>query len=559
MADKEPQDQKNIQQTEEFGSSLDEGQLLAQIALWEQEADTLKSALKPVWETNLNYYNGLQTGVQSIFGKSSKAVENRIWMAVETTIPIATSRLGDVLVISGDEDEVSQMEADALQSVLQYHMERLGIQEQSERFLRNMLVKRYGVFKTCWNKEKDDVDLYEIDPKRIRIPKYGKTEEALAFIIEDLELSYGQLVDQFEKEKADIAIANSPGNTTEGKVRQRTYSVQEVWTNEFVAWKCGSRILDSKENPYYDFKKIENNFWDEPRKPYVIKSLFHTEESIIGQTDYIQQLLSVQDNINIRKRQIEDVTGRTANPILLIDSDVMTEEQAGAITNEPGIIVFGKGAADGTKIRFENPGQLPNSVFVDIQNSRQEFDNLWGIHSSTRGERQGRETLGGMQLLKQGDLGRIDLVSRQLERAIDRIAENFTQLIKMFYTEDKSFSIVGENGIEFIKEFSGKKVGKNIRLQVTTGSTLPKDEVTQRQEAIQLWQMKAIGIRTLFRRLKVPNMPDAIQDFIDTQSGKILQGNAAPPVVPSAGTPSPGNTPIPALNTSLNQPITPAQ
>lgn len=548
MADKIQEEPKSIQITEQFDSKLDEAQLLQQITLWEAEAQELQGVLKPIQQQNLEYYKAIQTGVQNIYGKSSKAVENRIWMAVETTIPIATSRLPDIVVMSGDEDEMSQMEADALQSVLQFHMERLGIQEQAERFLRNMLVKRYGVFKVCWNKEKDDVDLYEINPRRVKIPKYGKNEEALAFIIEDLELSYGQLVEQFGEDKAKVAVANSPGNTTEGsKVRQRTYTVQEVWTNEFVAWKCGSQILKSEKNPYYDFSDDSKNFFDSPRKPYVIKSLFHTEESIIGETDYIQQLLSVQDNINIRKRQIENVTGRTANPILLIDSDVMTEEQATAITNEEGLIIFGKGAADGTKIRFENPGVLPNSVFVDIQNSRAEFDNIWGIHSTTRGERQGKETLGGRQLLKAADLGRIDLVARQLERALDRIAELFTQLIKMFYTEDKSFSIVGDTGIEFIKNFSGKKVGKNIRLQVTTGSTLPKDEITQRQEAIELWQMKAIGVRTLYRRLKVPNMPDAIQDFIDTQSGKILQGGQQAPVIPPTETQQAISPGLPAL------------
>src|SRR3990167_8760148 len=401
MADKETkQEPKNIQQTEEFSTGLSDEQLISQIVLWEDEARELQGVLKPIVDQNLEYYKGIQTGVQNIFGKNSKAVENRIWMAVETTIPIATSRLPDIVVMSGDEDEVSQMEADALQSVLQFHMERVGIQEQAERFLRNMLVKRYGVFKMFWNKEKDDLGLREIDPKRIKFPKYGKTMDELAFVIEDLELSYGQLVEQFGEEKAQIAVANSPGTSSPEKVRQRTYSVQEVWTNDFVAWKCGTAILKSQKNPYYDFESDEKNFFDSPRKPYSIKSLFHTDESIIGETDYIQQLISVQDNINIRKRQIENVTGKTANPILLIDSDVMTEEQATAITNEEGLIIFGKGAADGTKIRFENPGQLPNSIFVDIQNSRQEFDNIWGIHSTTRGERQGRETLGGRQLLK---------------------------------------------------------------------------------------------------------------------------------------------------------------
>ena len=181
---------------------------------------------------------------------------------------------------------------------------------------------------------------------------------------------------------------------------------------------------------------------------------------------------------------------------------------------------------------------LPNYLFLDLEASRVQFDNIWGIHSTTRGEREGKETLGGRQLLKAADLGRIDLVARQLERALDEIAEWCTQLIKLFYTEEKSFTILGEDGVRFVKNFSGKKVKKNVKPMVIAGSTLPKDEITQRQEAIQLWQLGALGIKTLYKRLKMANVQNAIDDFIETRSGKILQqGGGEAPIQQSPLTP----------------------
>ena len=546
---------KNDEKKEEFDKKLSDQGLISQINKWYSESDDLYGMLKRVWDFNLKYYKGLQTEVEKIRGKESKAVENRIFMATETMIPIATSRLPDIVVTTEDESEMAQLECGEIQDILNYHMERVGIQELSEKWLRDMIVKRYGVYKISWNSSIDDLDLNIVDPKRIRFPKYGTTTNELKFIIEDLELSYDQLVTIFgEKGASDIKSANP--QDSENKVRKPTFSVQEVWTNEFVVWRAGNTVI-KKENPYFDFKNTSRNFFDKPRKPYVIKSLFHTGECIIGDTDYIQQIIPLQDNINKRKRQIENLGSRVGNPILLIDSNVMSEEQAANITNEEGIIIYGQGAADGTKIRFETPGQVPAYLFNDLEFSRQEFDNIWGVHSTTRGEREGRETLGGRKLLKQADLGRIDLVARQLERAMDEISNYWLQLIKLFYTDERSFSIVGDEGSRVIKGFTGNKVTK-IRLVVKPGSTLPKDELTIHQEAKELWQLGAIGVKTFYKMLRLPNIDDAMQDFIALKTGAIFQGGGAP-VVPQQAQQQPTMTPemgsAQQANQMLQQPI----
>ena len=512
----ETKEQDKIEQ-EQFSDGISDTSLLALIKQWETEADEYYSLLKRVWEENLLYYKGIQTGVERIHGKQSKAVENRIFMAIETMIPITTARLPDAVVKPGQDDEQSMMDAQDLQDTLEYQFENIHIQEQAERWLRDLLVKRYGVFKVYWDKEKDDVGLKVVDPRRIRIPQYGKNVYDLAFVIEDLEMSYQQIESFFSKEIADKVKTQK--QESDSKVRKKTYSISEVWTNEFVVWKAGSEILKKEDNPF--FKKGEG-FFDFAKKPYIIKSLFETEDSIIGDTDYIQQIKSIQDNINTRKRQIENITGKVSNPNLLIDSDVMSEEQAANISNEEGLIIYGKDAASGTKIRYEAPGQVSQALFQDLQFSRTEFDNIWGVHSTTRGERQGKETLGGRQILREADLGRIDLVARTLERALDEIAEYWTQLISLFYTEEKSFTIMGEDGARFVKNFTGSKVGK-VKPMVKSGSTLKEDEFTIKQTAIMLWQSKAIGIRTLFKMLKLPDMQGAIDDYVETQSGAILQ------------------------------------
>jgi len=529
---------------EQFEESLTDEELLRQIREWEEEGEEFHAQLKSVWEQNVEYYKGNQTDVASIFSKrQSKAVENRIFMAIETMIPIASARLPDIEVRSDEETEAAQDNARQLQQLLAYLMDVNGLQEKAEVWMRDLLIKRYGVFKITWEKDIDDVGLRVVDPRRIRLPRLGRSVRDLKYIIEDLEMSYDQVVGFFGEDVAKDLLKQKPEDS-ENKRRERTFSIQEVWTNEYVVWKGGGQILKKESNPFFNFKNKKKNFFDKPSKPYIIKSIFHTEESIIGDTDYVQQMIRIQDNINIRKRQIEDITSFVSNPNLHIDSDVMSEEEARKLSNEPGQIIYGKDAANEQKIKYGVPGQIPAQVFEDLQTSRQEFDNIWGIHSTTRGEREGRETATGRKLLRQADLGRIDAVARQLERAMDEIAEWWTQLIKLFYTQPRTVSVLGEDGLDFVRNFVGSKV-EGFKLIVKPGSTLPKDEISIHQEALQLWQMQAIGLKTLYKMIKISNVDSAVQDFVETHSGALLQGGGQQAAVPQQAEGLQGVQPLP--------------
>lgn len=565
ISDKDGKPTLSIEQTEEIKGASDQ-QLITLFNQWDRESESVYSVLRGIWLENLLYYNGIQTDVQNIRGKKrSKAVENRLFMAIETIVPIATARLPEVEVKPPPDDESEQalLDAQTTQDILSHHFENTGFQGKAERWVRDMLTKRYGVFKILWDKEKDDIDILRIDPRRVRIPKYGQNTSELAYVMEDLELQYETMVEMFGKEQADKIVEVSPGRMNVGnllvddisgynrrmQVRPTTYTVTEIWTNEYRCYRVPKQdfIVKKDRNPLYDFKDKKKNFFEEPQKPYVIRGLFVTDESLIADTDYIQQTKFLQDNLNNRRRQTEDILNRTANPNLLIDSDTMSEEQAANITNEPGQIIYGKDAASGTKIRFEQPGTVSQGLFADMQETRTAIDNIIGTHSTTRGEREGRETATGRQLLREGDLGRIDLIGRELERAIDEIAEWWLQLMKMFYTEEKSFTITGREGVKYITGFTGERIGQ-VQPRVKIGSTLKEDQAAITQKAMVLWQSKAIGIRTLYKMLQLPNMQDAIDDFIETQSGAILQ--------PQQGGPGQTEVPQPEVQEQTTESVT---
>jgi hypothetical protein len=211
-----------------------------------------------------------------------------------------------------------------------------------------------------------------------------------------------------------------------------------------------------------------------------------------------------------------------ANPPLLIDSDTMDEETASTLSNEEGLIVYGKDVAGQGKIRFEAPGQVPQYLFSDLINSRSEFDNVFGAHSTTRGEAGGSPTLGQDMLQRQGDLGRIDLISRKVESAIAELAEWFVQIMKVEYGDDRKIMLFGDDGRRLV-DFSRSDIENGIELIVKSGFVLPMDEISQRKEAVNLFQLGALDPLSLYEKMKFPNPTKTFERLAKFRTGQMFQ------------------------------------
>jgi hypothetical protein len=113
-------------------------------------------------------------------------------------------------------------------------------------------------------------------------------------------------------------------------------------------------------------------------------------------------------------------------------------------------------------------------------------------------------------MLKQADIGRIDLQVREYERCVAKLGNWFVQLMKLHYNTKKTFRSYGESGLAFV-QFDPMMIESGIRVVVKSGTTLPTDEVTKRNEALQLWSLQGLDPVTLFERLKFPNPEEAAQ------------------------------------------------
>ena len=472
MTEKKPQDTLITNRPTIKTSDTD---LIAFANRWMKEAKPFHIALKKIQDLNEKYYVGKQTELDKVPTDMSNAVINHIFTGVETAVPIITANPPQFIVEPPADSETSAEYADKIQKILSVQYDNLQIRDKGVSLIRNTIVYRLGVWKVFWNEEINDWDVKSIRPQRIYIPEFGKTVNELPYMIEHVDITYDEYEDLFGTEQLKKLLSARGEQYAENKKVAGTITIWEIWTNELVFWKYGNMIIKKLENPYFDFggdkkKKIKNHF-KTPQKPYLLASIFKLGKSVVGETDLIQQTIPIQDIINVSTRQMVNSANKTGNPTWHVDSEVMTEKEARAkLVNSAGLIIWGSGAANPALIRRDAPPSLPAYIAENKIMAERAFDNVFGTHSTTRGERGQQETLGGRLLLKQADIGRLDLVVREYERIVGELGNWAVQLMGMFYDVERTFKYYGESGLEFVG-MSKDIMESGIKVSVKSGTT----------------------------------------------------------------------------------------
>src|SRR6185503_12476817 len=103
------------------------------------------------------------------------------------------------------------------------------------------------------------------------------------------------------------------------------------------------------------------------------------------------------------------------------------------------------------------------------------------------------------------DESRIGLISEYLEQVADEIFNWYVQLMYVYYDEPHTIAVLGQQMATQYFTLSQQDFIGNLTVSVKEGSLIPKDSLTKRNEAIELWGAGAIDPITLFERLEDPN------------------------------------------------------
>ncbi len=286
----------------------------------------------------------------------------------------------------------------------------------------------------------------------------------------------------------------------------RRLSYLELWFSYFkgkskkeaTAWKYKRLILGTERNLHWNFEETEQdqhgnliptNFFESPRKPYILFNHLNKSKYVIDDTSLMEQSINQQDILNKRGRQIVENADQ-ANSGEVYSTDAISEKTVSRIVGAPREKILVKGNVNNAVTRLPQ-NLLPNYVIQDKLDARSQIDNIFGVHAPIKGEGANSPTLGQEVLSQRGDVSRTRTMANSMEAGAERLYQGMVQMMKVFYTEDdegkgQDISTADGNGKSlFTKDFSRRSIEAGTKIRVKAGSVLPDDPVAKAQAATQ--------------------------------------------------------------------------
>jgi len=497
---------------EELELKIPDEELITLKNQWEADWLPFASQLKDKQDMNENYWLGSQF-VNDASNKNAP-VDNLIFEALETFLPMATRQRAEPIV-EGSNTIESQKLADTVRKMLIYQTDNLKLNLKIKQVARYWALYMLGCMKVGWSNATNDITCVTVRPQKLILDPDATVAEC--------EYT-GDYIGEYRKDTARDLVEKYPKKAqyikelVRGKMGTKVQYI-EWWTNQYVFWTLNDEVLAKTKNPHWMYAGDDGleptNHFPYPMMPYTFLSVFNLGLHPVDDTNLIQQNLSMQDLINKRLRQIDRNADKT-NGGLAVSGDSFTKDQAANISKavEKGGTIFVPSGDVNTAVGRLSAPPLPSFVYESLLDYRNELRNIFGTRGSTAQGTVSEQTVRGKMLIKGQDADRIGGgVSIFIEQFADRVYNWFTQLMYVYYDEPHAASIVGQgNAVEYVVLKSADFTSK-LSVSVKEGSMLPRDPLTRRNEAIDLWGTGGIDPVTFFERLDFPNPKEAAKNL----------------------------------------------
>lgn len=523
--------------TNEYESTLNDVDILKLTSQRKRDYSVYYTPIEKSQALAFGYWVGAQKSeefnVSDTLGNRKDLVDNLIFEAVETFLPIATRANPDPLV-TADPSEIGQKIAHDIKCALVDWADNAKLRRKLARATRNWTWGRIGVIKIYWDVFTKTIKIDVINPKRMIFDKDGYIDEGGIFV--------GEYEGEKKKASAEKLCEMFPSKTKE--ILDKAKGKKGTKLEYYEWWDRGkdlyftmddNLVLGKFKNPNWNYDgtiketdpetlsevEIEvqgTNHLKERTSPYRYLSIFSTGLQPHDETSLILQNISLQDEVNTTGRQIaKNVSGM--NNGMVVSGKAFTEDQAAQAASalRRGVAIrVPNGDVREAVQRFPAPA-LPSDVFNHLNDMRGEIKNIFGTSGSTPQGLKGTETVRGKVLVNQMDSSRIGGgITEQLEQLADSIYNLVVQFMFVYYDEEHFITTAGQvAGTELITlKNADFPLLKTLSITVKEGSLVPKDPLTQRNEAVDLWSQGAIDPLSLYKKLDFPDPVQATQQLI---------------------------------------------
>jgi len=523
----------NTQPIDPYESTLDEKEIMELIAQWKRDYKVYYAGIEKGQTLSFDYWVGKHRQQEANSGNpATEVTDNLIFEAVETFLPMAT-RANPEPLVTADPGEVGQNLANDIKVALAHEADVQHLRRKLAKGARGWMLNRIGVWKVSWDPITKKIKTEVINAKRMIFDRQGYIDERGWFIGtylgEKRKIDAATLMEMFPKKKQEILEKAGKKKGTELEYYEWWYKGRDV------IFTLDEMLLGKYKNPNWNYdgqeeqmnmmtQKMEQvtvtaiNHLDEPAYPYLFLSIFNTGEQPHDNTSLILQNIPQQDKINRREVQIErNVEGM--NNGMVVSGSMFTEDQASQAASalRKGMAIRVPTGDVNKAVLFPQRPALPADVFNSLRDARSELKNIFGTSGSTAEGIKEQETVRGKIMVNQADSSRIGGgITEYIEQVADSIYNFWVQFMFVYYDEEHFIAAAGEqSGMELVTLKNDKfSLIKTLKITVKEGSLVPKDPLTQRNEAIDLWSANAIDPKSLYKKLDFPDPDQAANQLI---------------------------------------------
>lgn len=501
--------------------NMTDEELLALDKRWKDDYRGYGDKIKLRQAANKTYYLGRQKdGGPLTAGITQEAISaNLIFEAEETFLPAALSKNPEPVVWADNTEEGNKL-ANSVKTMLQYHADTLVLRRKLTLMTRKWSVDLLGVIKHGWDDTIGDIKSDVRDAKNFifdptcYIDSYGDYDGPLGELI---EVSAYKLVDLFPKHKEYITVMVNAQMGT--KV---TYT--EWWNDDYCFYTFKDKVLDKHKNPHYNYdeKVVENdidgipqevvkagkNHFGRPKKPYTFLSVFSFEDEPFDVTGLIEQNIPNQKRVTRRTEQLDYNLSRANNSDVFSQNNFNEEtaKQAATAMTKGNPILVPSGGPIGDAIHRLQAPNIGGEFFTELENSKNDLRTIFGTAGITATPQDEDQTARGMILNQSHDTSRIGGgIGDAIEQVADNIFNWWVQLYYVYYDQPHYASIMGRMKAVEYEVLESLDLDRRLVISVSPDSMKPKDETTEMNQAIALFEKGALDPKTLLTILNVPD------------------------------------------------------
>lgn len=479
-----------------------------------------ESKIKPRQTANKQWYEGKQ-GVGSYVATNGTPISaNLLFESLETFLPAALAKNPEPVVYS-DNSEVGNKLSNDVKTMLQYHADALALRPKLQEMTRSWAFNFLGCIKIGWDADINEIVLEVINPQNLvfdipsRIDAYcDSTSDVIG---ERKTTTASKLIDLFPKHKNFIVLE------VDGKLGTNVVYT-EWWSDEYCFYTFKGKVLDKSKNPHFNYPKVKKavenselspelrekviNHFAKPKKPYIFLGVFTSPDQPHDITGLLEQNIPNQNRVSCREAQIDRNLNRANNSIALngLHYNEETAKQAAMALEKGNPVLDPSGNPNEGIVRFPAPS-IPDSVFKALETNKQDLRSSFGTLGITaESGKESETTARGMILNQSYSNSRIGGgIGETLERVAKAVFNWLVQMYAVYYTEEHFAAIMGQmKAVEYVT-LKNTQLTTQLLVSVSPNSMKPRDEITEMNEALDLWNAKAIDLKTL---LTVRNFPD---------------------------------------------------